>query len=573
VATIILECVLWLPAIVGWGLPAFWLRRRVLAERAPAAFDIVEPLAGLAFLGAFATLLNFWAPVNQIAWLGLALGWAGLGVRLWRSGWPRVTWAQAAAGVAFLGLLAYLCRGPLRNYDSGLYYVTAVEWMRQNVAPLGLANLHGRIGFGSLWLAVVAALGSPLSPDPVSNYHVAPALITWLWGMAAFQAAGRVLRRPVAAADVFLAVSLIGFLSGTFAGNLPSPATDMPVVPLGFVLVYLGLRAYAATDEFHYLWWATVVIAAFAALSKTSAGAWLLLPAALAWARGRQRGAGMNWRVLGAALVAAGALAVPWLARGIVVSGCLVYPVEFTCVSALPWSVPLSAARSDALWVLSWARQPGVPSQEVLSSLAWLRPWFGAMAGAIEVQLMGVTVVTGLVVLGLSLGRARLPAAAGARGLGLVGLVILLGCVSWFLTAPDLRFGAGYLWSASLWPLTAGLVLLSAQARPTTQPRLNWRFVVGFGLAAGLAAAAWVGAINVIAGHTEPLRPGDLAARDLPAGLAPDHEVVPSANGEPIYRPRRGDQCWFIRLPCTPYRASDLHIVRRADGQVAAIYR
>src|ERR1700690_3331948 len=150
--------VLWIPAVIGWGLPWALFRRQVLGTPT-VPLDIIEPICGLAMLAGLATWLNLWRPIDgnggRGAWIaGLLL----LALR-WRwCGFPSISLRWTAAAVAGLGLVALAGNRPPLVYDAGLYYLQSMAWIRSAQALPGLANLQGRFAFSPVWFPLAAIL-------------------------------------------------------------------------------------------------------------------------------------------------------------------------------------------------------------------------------------------------------------------------------------------------------------------------------------------------------------------------------------------------------------------------------
>ncbi len=560
---------LWLPALLGWGLPAYLVRRRLDGRPAAGSLDLVEPLAGLALLAACVTAANFFIPVRGLPLPLLALGWLALAARLRLGGLPRITPAQIALGLAVLLLAAFLCRGVIENDDTGLYHSSAIEWMRANIAPLGLSNLHGRLGFTSHWLALAAVIELPFAPDRHTNYFILPALLLWLWGVAACIALGRALRSGRSSlAGWFLALTPIAFFSETLTGNLPSPSPDLAVLLLSFLLAHLGLRAVASNSVRGADWWGLVILAVFLAAIKLSAVPWLLLPALVWWLGRRQatlRSRLMIASVAGAVLL----LSLPWLARSVVVSGCLAYPVPFSCLYPLPWAAPPDAALRETVWVLSWARLPNAPMVGVVSSLTWLPAWYARVSAMPDLQILAAVFIIGLALLALTRVVSPAPAPAERRPFLTLSLVCLAGLAYWFVIAPEPRFGAGFLWSGGLLPLAFGLARLASGSRWTgPTPRLLRVSFVSLALALVTLAA-----LSAVLRRAAPILTYQQTVWTLAPLPVPPFTQVKTLSGDILNRPTETDQCWLIPLSCTPFASEELRLVRRADGQVVAIYR
>ena len=108
---------------------------------------------------------------------------------------------------------------------------------------------------------------------------------------------------------------------------------------------------------------------------------------------------------------------------------------------------------------------------------------------------------------------------------GLAGCLLL-----WFLSAPDVRFGSGFIVAAAL------LGLSVAAARLPQAPWMRAALIVVM----ALSSVQQVGRVRV--------------RRDYFFYKIPRAEVYQLAiNGSRVWVPRYRDQCWLQDLPCTPY--------------------
>jgi hypothetical protein len=277
-----------------------------------------------------------------------------------------------------------------------------------------------------------------------------------------------------------------------------------------------------------------------------AAGVWLVAAAEhVRDARGR--GAPLRRDALAAAAIA-GALLLPWLARGAVLSGYPLYPLT---ALALPvdWRVPAAAAESEASGVRAWARVPGVPRELVLHGWYWLESW-----GRRHLVLrVGVGVPLPLLLGGAGLFLAALGGSLGQRSRATRALWLLapaaVALASWFWMAPDPRFAMFSLWSIAAAGLGTAAGVWSGHA-------LGGRLVAG-----GVAALA-VG-LSLASLPRDGIRAGSEGGfHALPAVRT---ERFVTASGLAVNVPVGTDQCWRAEQPCTPLRRAELRLRREGD--------
>jgi hypothetical protein len=242
---------------------------------------------------------------------------------------------------------------------------------------------------------------------------------------------------------------------------------------------------------------------------------------------------------------------IPWAVRGLLLSGCIAYPFTIGCVTNLEWTIPLRVAEGEAAWIKSWARQPQLPPEVVLSSWDWFRPWVGRVLSNIAFQIS-----IGLLLLGIGLvasTRLTRPSVRTDKDPFVPSFLVALGGMTfWFLSAPDPRFGKGYLFSLALLVLCFGLMCVGISESKKGARILMFTFIL-------LLPLVRVGVAMI---------PLTRAVRLIEWPRVPEVRVVQreTIEGVGIYTPAEGSQCWFASVPCTHEFNRDLRVRRSASG-------
>jgi uncharacterized MnhB-related membrane protein len=410
-----------------------------------------------------------------------------------------------------VGLSVFLHRQAFTFYDTGLYHLQSVKWNAEFPITPGLANLHPRLAYNSL-LFIIAPLDDRLEFGWISNLLVLLFVLAscyarfsrvrratvefWFFGLAAALLAlgtlGPLGWLGVLNADGFVAILTVYWFC--VALSLPSrPQTNVPLLLLA---------------------------GALALTVKLSAAPLFLLALLVVWFHRKTA----DVSVLKPVAVAAVLLGL-WMARGLTLSGCAVYPVPQSCISDLPWAVSRGQALMEMVSIKSWAVAPNrLDYANVMSDWTWLGHWslrvlqtwsahlclFGGIAACVS-MLTGVRV-------------KRLVMAAFA------GLCFCLAY--WLLSAPDVRFGGGYLATTGILGLSIGC---AAYIPDTDLLRRLTRNAVALSVLLGTA-----GLVQSGNSWTIKSRPA-IAMRTAPGGKT----IWVTEGGS--------DQCWDHPLPCTPY--------------------
>ncbi|WP_400192043.1 LIC_10190 family membrane protein [Hymenobacter sp. B81] len=497
---------------------------------------------GLSLLTAALQLVSLVMPVNNSLRLGLlaavlALGWAqrrALAALLYAQ-WPRQLrdWVAAAALGWLLGCLLLLTSMPLVNPDTGLYHLQAIQWNQLYPVVPGLGNVHGRLAFNSSWFLTEALL--PL-PTPAGAAYCLSSYWLALLAAVGVRSVARAApgARLVAAAPLLLLVLLLTY----FRTWVSSPSPDFVVTVLLLLIFWLLARpgkaaGTAAAEQENVL--VGLVLGLVAVSVKLSVLPVLLLPTLLLLRRPQPR-----------QLLAAGALAGlvlgPWLGRNALLSGYLVYPLPALDWLSVDWKIPRELVQAEYNVIVNMARQ--VSRAAAAGPVgdwggAWWQPWWRAQTAFNQV-LLGAVAVSPLVAAGAGWQRRRAELPAARRWL-LGWAVALLGGAFWLASAPDVRFGLGFLLLAALWPWLA-LAQTAASAAVS-----RW-------LARGLLLLLLLWSVNEWRDPLYQLRHQPAAfARRLgwpDAGPAAATRTVPVPGGV-LRVPQRGAQCWSAPVPCS----------------------
>jgi hypothetical protein len=341
---------------------------------------------------------------------------------------------SAITGIGILAAIAALDSTRLvQAFDTGLYHYQLVRWLSEYGTVPGMALLHFRFGFTSSWFALAAPFDFGPFQGRISGLLGGLAIFLALlhFALAVF----RIIQRRAETADWFLAggYPLIFLVCFTWAFEV-SLSPDVPVwiliLMIGWLMLLAG-RPEAAGDSYlergHrrilplFLALGTVSIKLSAAPAVAVAGLFFWF----------NSGGKLNARIVSS--VFASFIAVPFLAANVASSGCPLYPSSFMC-AALPWNAGKAAANIIATATMNSARWGGdVPPGA--TAWRWIPTWFSQIDKLLLLSFCAACLVGFCAVRGWRRGKPFVWVLALALG----------GAAFLFLTAPNPRFGAGYL--------------------------------------------------------------------------------------------------------------------------------
>lgn len=541
VAILIIALILMLFLIYGWG--SIFLIRKLF--RIPAAVNIrfsLTLMAGMVLITWVAQGLSLFLPLSFGTFLFFLAVGVAFGILLIRSHeyiikLPKSSYALGVILVTLVVLSALEnCTHLPVNPDTGIYHAQAIRWIETYPAVPGLGNFHTRLAYNSSWL-VLNALFS-FSFLGVQSFHLVPASLTliavldfsygaisWIKGQSTF---GNILR------TFFLPLTF--FVLGS---QISSPGTDLPVILSIWIILAAWLDQISEDGEKRDLTSIGIFGIAVSLISIKLSAAPILILAVWIWVRNIKRPQVLA-KLTGLAVV----ILLPWFSRNIILSGYLIYPFPYIDLFQVDWKIPSEVARDEIQVINAWARDPGASVQEVLAQpfLSWIRLWFIEKTRNQQIILIAAALSIFIFGVGLFACQKKEPCMAQRFKPLIIGYVTMAGgSVFWLLTAPDIRFGYGFLLGMLFIALTQWVFLIEKNLGRLVN---LFRNVVIVGLI-GYQAFFLFQSFDSKTLNERILFPLDYP--DLPS------EPCPLGNGQVWCAGAEAwTQCWYDPFPCIP---------------------
>jgi hypothetical protein len=412
----------------------------------------------------------------------------------------------------FVGFSAFFHSQALTFYDTGLYHLQTFMWNTQFPITPGLVNLHERLAFNST-LFLIAPLDDRAGLGWISNLVVLVFVL-----MSSFARLSQVSRQSAEFWFLNLTVALLALFPRqlSLVGVLNADGVAAILVIYWFSIL-ISLPASRATNIKLLL-----MTAVFAFTVKLSAAPLIILTLLIAWLH-RHTADVRPARAIGVVTLLLGL----WMLRGFVLSGCAVYPLPQSCIAMPPWGISPAQAAHNLLGIKSWARTPHrLDYDNVMANWTWVPGWAvrSFQDWSARLLLTGGTAGLLCVLFGARVSRLVMAAAGG--------LCVCL--VYWFINAPDVRFGSGYLAAAGILGLSIACTAYFGYFRSVDFERKLTIEAIAVSMLIGAAGLTKTG--------------NTWTVKDPPAFV-----MMTAPGGKPVWVPQGGDQCWNHQLPCTPY--------------------
>jgi hypothetical protein len=433
--------------------------------------------------------------------------------------------------VALVPLAAFMPAG----YDTGLYHLPHQVWIREEKIVFGLANFHGRFGFGSFqeYISAPQWIGAHFKLLAYSMATYVLSFLIFLWKWSASRNDHRIILAFFTATTIILIFVMrihISVFHWSY-GNTDIPAGFLFAMAFltGASLLHAASRQDAVLDVDIFVFSFLSLFAVLMKLSTILVLAWaaaVYVILVLTRAVSLPRAVVLNLLPL--------TVLITFLIKNVVVSGCLFYPVAKSCLM-VAWSAKANA-QNDADWITAWARHPrsGLYS---LHDSSWLKNYWLPEYGVFCIKMLAIVVL--LVACSLIINRLR-KVSFSLCWSNILGLSFLFfGLLFWFFSAPMPRFGLGVF--LALPPFLA-YVFLGDAAVPRQRVYKFGTMAKAGVLVLGFLLGGW---------NTQNFSI-DRLTRFEPLSVGTPVVVQDAAFG---VRPKVSDQCWIVPY-CAPYSRS-----------------
>jgi hypothetical protein len=531
--TILLWCYV-LILIYLYGLAAIHGLNRTLrlAQSAVVDFSWVF-LIGMVTIAVMAMISQLFIPLGAVFIFSLSAG--ALFIALQKRSLPSVffpayrplTWILLT--VTFMIILLNAAHTP-SNPDTGLYHAQTIRWYETYRIVPGLGNFQERYAFNSSWLVLNAALSFAFlglhSFRLVNGILFLLAVIFFAEGVDAM---GRKKISPAGLAKtLFLPLAVYLLIS-----DVSSAGNDMPVSLLTWLILILWVEkaesptASELKNVILFLLPFFVITVKLSSLPLLGFSIWIAIEYLVKNKK--------EWRRVILPVLLGVLLLGCWAIRSVILSGYLIFPISQVDLFSVDWKVPQDQVETVRQGVINVARL-GIKNRDSSLDMTfrqWFLLWF-------ERETLNRVAIYMVVLISPFMALAgQYKSIMPSRKYLFAYIIALAGSIFWFLSAPDIRFGYGFLIGTCVLALSPILAWVISKTDPKLQVL---PILIVLSLLVFQTYILW---------HS--IEPATLSQQLLfPADYRSSKVDPCEINNAVVYCRREGAQCQYDAFPCIP---------------------
>ncbi len=452
-----------------------------------------------------------------------------------------------AGGFFFIAL--FKAAGPTEIWDEGQYFLPLIRWIESYPTIPGSALFHDRMGYNSAFHMSSAVFG--FSFWFKGGMYDLNAYLFLILNFYFLTGVNRIVKNKVKFAlhDYLMLFAGIAL----YRQLLTSMDADYPHIFIGLLLLPIFIEK---SDQKSLKVWdhkstAFLIIAAYLVTVKFLAVFYFLFVAVLLVFQFQQKHWQFLWFSSGLGLF----IFFPWLARNVIMTGYLVYPLYQFDFFQVDWKIPLEIAQNNYLYVGEHAKtlvERHTLYYEGASKVpvsGWLPQWWANHAtinlSALITAMIFPPSLLVLVIYLMITGKKQLSGLSGHLiALGIVMVFILF----WFFNYPNVRFG---------WAWVLFLVVFTLIKTSEALFKIPRKFI----RVSAIALFSLTLARGVFKSGAES--PEFQAYLLTPAEVRMPESFFTKKTGpfEVMFTPDM--HCWGAQPPCSPYYYEALNIVPR----------
>ena len=416
-------------------------------------------LSGLIVLTVYSQVFSLFYKVEIVANVAILI--ATLAYIVWRNkqfiSYVKNQWNSSSniSKVLFAILFiawAYCTSRGYMVYDTSLYHGQSIRWIEEYGIVKGLGNLHERFAYNSSVFSLYALFSMKYITGGVPM-HTVNGFFALVLSLSVLKLGHAWKRKKLNLSD-YARVAAIYYLT-TICDEIVAPSSDYPVMCMIFfmIITWLDLLEQEDKDNINIAPYCLLcVLGVYTLTLKLTAGLILILLAKPAVYLLKNK----KWKEIAIYLAMGLVVAIPWMARSVIISGYLIYPMQAVDLFNVDWKIPDQIIEVDVANIKTWGRALYNMHAVNVPIYEWFPNWFNTTLLSTEKLLILACILSFAIVL---VGAIVILIKKKWEMMDILLVLCTVACsyLYWQNSAPLMRYGYAYV--LLLVALTAGWII------------------------------------------------------------------------------------------------------------------
>jgi len=393
----------------------------------------LEIIFGSFFLGSLALVINFFYPINTILTNIIFIFGIFLFFYSYKNNQNEIKYLLIITFIAFFTGIYETSNRP----DAGLYHLPFISNLNENKIIIGLNNLHSRFGFTSFLQYISSIFNNSFFSSKAIFF---PNLILYASSLIYFLrlCIDSKISNEIRILALFFGISIAVDMNRFSEFGNDENAHMLFYIFITNFIIYFHKNNSESGNYIKII----LLLSLFLFMTKVTYSILIILIIYVIFNSFK------TFKLFEKLNIFLFSIFCLWIFKNLLISGCLIYPIENTCFDKLLWSNNFSI--EESLSAEAWAK--GYPDSKIeyqfadyISNFEWLSTWLNNHFIFIIKKISVILSILILITIYISQNGKSLNSNNGFK---IVLIFNYIFCLIWFLKFPVYRFGSGILISA-----------------------------------------------------------------------------------------------------------------------------
>ncbi len=399
---------------------------------------------GSSLIGFGSVIINFYLPLDIVinSIIFIIILFVGLLLILKRKNLYNVLICSFLISLISTLILSY---DTIYRPDANLYHLPFTKIINENKIIFGISNIHFRFGHTSILQYLNANFYNFLFKE---NGIIIPAAIIFSSFVLYFynEVKNNAEKNKIYTFYIFLLLAYILYGYNRYSEFGNDTISHLYLFLISSYLLKDNYKENIITEDFNKI----VLLSFFCFMLKTSLVFVFIIPLYIFIFKFNKK------YIFNLSNIFILLISLSWIIKNLIISGCIIYPVQFTCFDNLNWISnnsedlisPFIQSLDNEAWTKGWPDYKGesVTRQTYVENFYWLPTWLSNHGFLIFKKILIFTVIILIIILILKKIHAKgdLSKTKFNNNINLLLLFSLICVFIWFIRFPVFRYGSSY---------------------------------------------------------------------------------------------------------------------------------